>query len=245
MQDSLLWIYEGQTSYWGHVLAARSGIVPLADSLDSLAYTAAALSGRSGRVWRNLQDTTNEPVISQRARLDWPDWQRREDYYDEGTLIWLETDTKIRELTAEAKSLNDVAKLFFGVEDGRVAVLTYIFEDYVRALTSVAAFDWTSFLRERLDAKTDATVLDGIKRSDWKLTFTDMQSDYAKGVEGAYRFTDFSCSLGFNLDRDGKFNRIQWEGPAFKAGLTDGVQLVAVNGLSYKADELRSVVKEA
>lgn len=154
-------------------------------------------------------------------------------------------DTKIRELTAEAKSLSDVAKAFFGVEDGRVAVLTYIFEDYVRALTSVAAFDWTSFLRERLDAKTDATVLDGIKRSDWKLTFTDMQSDYAKGVEGAYRFTDFSYSLGFSLDRDGKFNRIQWEGPAFKAGLTDGVQLVAVNGLSYKADELRSVVKEA
>ena len=232
MQDSLLWIYEGQTSYWGHVLVARSGIVPLADSLDSLAYTAAALSGRSGRVWRNLQDTTNEPVISQRARLDWPDWQRREDYYDEGTLIWLDTDTKIRELTAEAKSLSDVAKAFFGVEDGRVAVLTYTFEDYVRALNSVAAFDWARFLRERLDAKTDATVLDGIKRGGWKLTFTDVQSDYAKGVEAAYRFTDFSYSLGFSLDRDGKFNRIHWEGPAFKAGLTDGVQLVAINGLS-------------
>ncbi len=245
MQDSLLWIYEGQTQYWGHVLAARSGIVPMADSLDSLAYTAAALNGRSGRAWRNLQDTTNEPIVSQRTRLDWPDWQRREDYYDEGLLIWLDTDTKIRELTAESKSLNDVAKAFFGVEDGRVAALTYTFEDYVQALNGVAPFDWASFLRERLGAKTNTTVLDGIKRGGWKLVFTDVQSEYAKGVEGAFRFTDFSYSLGFSLDRDAKFNRIQWEGPAFKAGLTEGVQLVAVNGMSYKADELRTAIKEA
>ena len=245
MQDSLLWIYEGQTQYWGHVLAARSGIVPMADSLDSLAYTAASLNSRSGRAWRNLQDTTNEPIVSQRTRLDWPDWQRREDYYDEGLLIWLDTDTKIREMTAESKNLNDVAKAFFGVEDGRVAALTYTFDDYVRALNGVAPFDWASFLRERLDAKTDATVLDGIKRGGWKLVFTDVQSEYAKGVEGAFRFTDFSYSLGFSLDRDGKFNRIQWEGPAFKAGLTEGVQLVAVNGMSYKADELRTAIKDA
>lgn len=245
MQDSLLWIYEGQTQYWGHVLAARSGIVPMVDSLDSLAYFAAAMSGRSGRIWRNLQDTTNEPLVDQRSHLDWPDWQRREDYYEEGLLIWLDTDTKIRELTAEAKSLNDVAKLFFGVEDGRVAALTFTFDEYVTALNSVAPLDWASFLRERLEAKTNTTVLDGIKRGGWKLVFTDVQSDYAKGVEGAYRFTDFSYSLGFRLDKDGKFNRIQWEGPAFKVGLTNGMQLIAVNGMSYKADELRSAVKEA
>ena len=245
MQDSLLWIYEGQTQYWGHVLAARSGIVPMIDSLDSLAYFAAAMSGRSGRIWRNLQDTTNEPLVDQRSHLDWPDWQRREDYYEEGLLIWLDTDTKIRELTAEAKSLNDVAKLFFGVEDGRVAALTFTFDEYVTALNSVAPLDWASFLRERLEAKTNATVLDGIKRGGWKLVFTDVQSDYAKGVEGAYRFTDFSYSLGLRLDKDGKFNRIQWEGPAFKAGLTNGMQLIAVNGMSYKADELRTAVKEA
>ena len=115
----------------------------------------------------------------------------------------------------------------------------------VRALNGVAPFDWASFLRERLDAKTNTTVLDGIQRGGWKLTFTDVQSEYAKGVEGAFRFTDFSYSLGFSLDRDAKFNRIQWEGPAFKAGLTEGVQLIAVNGMAYKADELRTAVKDA
>ena len=249
MQDSLLWIYEGQTQYWGYVLAARAGIVPLADSLESLAQTAASLDSRSGREWRNLQDTTNEPVISQRGGQDWSDWQRREEYYDEGLLIWLDTDTKIRELTQNTRSLSDVAKAFFGIEDGRVAAVTYTFDDYARALASVApqwsSAQWGQFLRERLDTHANTTLLDGIKRGGWKLTFTEVQSDYAKAVEGEYKFTDFAHSLGFSLDKDAKLNRIQWEGLAFKAGLTPGMQLIAVNSVAYKAEDLRSAITKA
>lgn len=246
MQDSLLWIYEGQTQYWGHVLAARSGIVPLADSLDSLAQTAASLDIRSGRVWRNLQDTTNEPVISGRSPQDWSDWQRREEYYDEGLLIWLDTDTKIREMTQDARSLADVAKAFFGIQDGRVAAVTYTFDDYVAALNSVApSADWAAFLRQRLDTNTKTTLLDGIKRGGWRLAFTETQSEYSQSVEGAFKFTDFSHSLGFSLDKDAKFGGILWNGFAFKAGLTAGMQLIAVNSVAYKAEDLRAAITAA
>ncbi|MEJ7747085.1 MAG: M61 family peptidase, partial [Luteimonas sp.] len=34
MQDSLLWVYEGQTQYWGNVLTARSGLWPMDASRD-------------------------------------------------------------------------------------------------------------------------------------------------------------------------------------------------------------------
>ncbi len=246
MQDSLLWIYEGQTQYWGHVLAARSGIVPLADSLDSLAQTAASLDTRSGRVWRNLQDTTNEPVISGRSPQDWSDWQRREEYYYEGLLIWLDADTKIREMTQDARSLAIVAKAFFGIQDGRVAAVTYTFDDYVAALNSVApSADWAGFLRQRLDTHANTTLLDGIKRGGWRLAFTETQSEYSTAVEGAFKFTDLSHSLGLSLDKDAKFNRIQWNGPAFKAGLTVGMQLIAVHSVAYKAEDLRTAITAA
>ena len=246
MQDSLLWIYEGQTQYWGHVLAARSGIVPLADSFDSLARTAASLDTRSGRVWRNLQDTTNEPLISQRSPQDWSDWQRREEYYEEGLLVWLDADTKIREMTQDTRSLDDVAKAFFGVQDGRVAVVTYTFEDYVSALDSVAPpADWAAFLRQRLDTNTKTTLLDGIKRGGWRLAFSETQSEYSKSLEGAFKFTDFSHSLGFSLDKDAKFDGILWNGFAFKAGLTVGMQLIAVNSVAFKAEDLRAAITAA
>src|SRR6202451_261224 len=41
MQDSLLWVYEGQTEYWGEVLAARSGLRTHQQALHQLGLTAA------------------------------------------------------------------------------------------------------------------------------------------------------------------------------------------------------------
>jgi len=245
MQDSLLWMYEGQTQYWGYVLSARSGLVSSADSLDSLAQTAAWLDTRSGRSWRNLQDTTNEPVISRRAHQDWRSWQRGEDYYDEGLLIWLDADTLIRERSDGKKSLNDVARLFFGVEDGRVKTLGYRFDDVVSALNAVAPFDWATFLRQRLDTHAAPAPLDGLARSGWKLVYSEQQSEYAKAAEATRRYTGFGYSLGLDLDKDGKLTQVQWGGPAFKAGLTSSMLLVAVNGIAYKPELLREAITQA
>ena len=120
MQDSLLWVYEGLTNYWGQVLAARSGLVGAESARSNIAWQAAGARQRSGRAWRNLQDTTNEPVIARAAgQKDWIDWQRGADYYDEGTLLWLAVDVKLRQLSHDRRSLDDFARAFFGVDEGR------------------------------------------------------------------------------------------------------------------------------
>ena len=49
MQDSLLWVYEGQTQYWGQVLAARSGLRTRQQALDQFAITAAHYEVQKGR----------------------------------------------------------------------------------------------------------------------------------------------------------------------------------------------------
>ena len=49
MQDSLLWVYEGQTEYWGQVLTARSGLWTQQQALDQLALTAAYYQAQAGR----------------------------------------------------------------------------------------------------------------------------------------------------------------------------------------------------
>ena len=68
MQNSLLWVYEGQTQFWGYVLGARSGMLSKQDTLDAIAATAAAYStGTPGRGWRPLVDTTNDPIIAGRT----------------------------------------------------------------------------------------------------------------------------------------------------------------------------------
>ena len=49
MSDTLLWVYEGQTQFWGHVMAARSGLWDADQAHDMMALVAATYDkGRPG-----------------------------------------------------------------------------------------------------------------------------------------------------------------------------------------------------
>jgi predicted metalloprotease with PDZ domain len=245
MRDSLLWVYEGQTQYWGFVLAARSGLLTKQQALDAIAMTAAAYDNRKGREWRPLQDTTNDPILSQRRPIPWRSWQRAEDYYSEGELVWLDADTMIREMSGGKKSLDDFARGFFGMKDGSYEPVTYSFDDVTRALNAVQPNDWGKFLRTRLDKVGGEAPLDGIARGGYRLVYNDTPSDFFKAGEGRRRITDLTYSLGIVIGREARITDVLWEGPAFKSGLTVGTQIIAVNGLSFDADRLKLFVKNA
>ncbi len=99
---------------------------------------AADLDHRSGRVWRNLQDTADGVPSMQNAPHAWQDYRRPLDYYDEDVLNWLWADVIIRQQTKGAKSLDDFCKLFYGAPGGPPMVKTYTFDDVVNALNQVA-----------------------------------------------------------------------------------------------------------
>ena len=244
LQNSLLWVYEGQTQYWGHVLAARSGLIKQDHVRDILAATAARYDSMRGRSWRPVQDTTNDPIINARRPQAWNSWQRSEDYYSEGALIWLDADTKIRELSGDQRSLNDFARSFFGANDGSNVALPYTFEDVVKALNAVQPFDWTGFLRTRLDSNGPAP-LDGFARAGWKLVYADKPTEFLKAQEEQRKSADFQYSLGFSVGSEGKVEALQWEGVGFKAGLSGSATILAVNGRAYKAEVLRAAVSAA
>jgi len=249
MQDSLLWLYEGQTQFWGAVLTARAGLHSAAEGRDDLALTAAWLDARAGRAWRNLQDTTNEPVMSGRRGSDWRNWQRGSDYYDEARLIWLEADMLIREGSNGARSMDDFARAFFappaGLKLPPEAPSTYVFDDIVAALNRVQAHDWRRFLRERLDGHGPGAPLGGLARSGWKLVFSEQPSDYLKLVEARRKISDFSHSIGIVVGRNDRIEAVDWASPAFEAKVTPSATLLAVNGVAYRADRLKDAITAA
>jgi len=233
-RGSLLWVYEGQTEYWGQVLAARAGLTTQEDFRDFIAMIAAELQGSAGRDWRNLQDTTNDPVINQRRPQAWPSWSLSENYYFEGLMIWLEADAVIREKTGNARSLTSFAQSFFGIDDGDYGEVTYSFEDIVNALGAITPYDWRGFLRSRLDRHPNTDLLDGLTRAGWHLTFTETESPMQKSLDAERKGRDFSDSVGLFLGNDGTVQTVQWGGPAYRAGLSRGVKLLAVNGLALE-----------
>jgi predicted metalloprotease with PDZ domain len=253
MRDDLLWVYEGMTQYFGNVLTARSGMRTPEETREVFARVAAGFEISPGREWRPLVDTTNQPTVSQRTPVTWVSWQRPEDYYTEGALIWLDADTKIRELTGGQKSLDDFAKLFYGPYNGSYITFTYHFDDVVKALNTVAPFDWDSFLKSRVYDLHPAVPLDGITRGGYQLAYTDTPVAWVEKAEAAGGYADFSTSLGFSIGspRDdnsknpGALSNVWWNSPAFKAGVTPDMQLLAVNGTAYTPAVLKQAIVAA
>ena len=242
MRNSLLWVYEGQTQYYGNVVAARAGFVTKDQALDLLANTAAIYDKRTGRDWRPLADTTLDPVIAARRSLPWGNWQRSEDYYSEGQLIWLDVDTLIREKSGGKRSLDDFAKAFFGVNDGDWGTLTYTREELVATLNKVEPNDWEKFFKERVDAVAPKAPLAGLERGGYRLVYSDRPNNVWRDGEMRSRAANLLYSIGLQVDMTGKITQVQWDGPAFKAGLTTALTITGVNGEAFSSDKLRAAV---
>ena len=249
MGDSLLWVYEGQTQYWGFVLTARSGMWTPQQFLDGLAMVAANYDrNREGFQWRTLEDTTNDPTAARRSGLPYRSWQMSEDYYSGGQMMWLEVDAKLRALTHDQKSLDDFAHAFFGVDNGSYVTKTYTFDDVVATLNGVAKYDWANFLRARVDA-LNPPLQNGIAATGWKLVYTDQESAYEKQYnsrpQSSRHLYNFAWSIGLTMNDEGRVNDVRWDGPAFKAGVSTGAALVAVNGQTYSNEVLKSAITAA
>lgn len=244
MRDDLLWVYEGLTQYYGYVLTARSGLRAPEQTRDLIARIAANFEDSAGRTWRPLVDTTNQPTISQRSPVSWGSWQRGEDYYMEGLLIWLDADTKIRELSSGKKSLDDFAKLFFGVDNGSYVTRTYDFDEIVKALNTVQPYDWGAFLRERVDDLAPKPPENGIAQGGYRLVYNDTEPDWMKH-EQSPRGTSFATSLGFSVQADGILVNVSWDSPAFRAGITPDMQIEGVNDHAFSLANLREAILAA
>ncbi len=249
MGDSLLWVYEGQTQYWGFVLTARSGMWTSQQFHDALAMVAANYDrNREGFQWRTLEDTTNDPTAARRSGLPYRSWQMSEEYYSGGQMMWLEVDAKLRALTHDHKSLDDFAHAFFGVDNGSYVTKPYTFDDVVATLNGVAKYDWASFLHARVDT-LNPPLENGIAATGWKLVYTDQESAFEKQYnsrpQSPRHLFNFAWSIGLTMNDHGEVNDVRWDGPAFKAGVSTGATVVAVNGQNYSSDVLKSAITAA
>ena len=215
------------------------------DFRESLAIEAAALDTKSGRTWRPLEDTAVAAQILYEAGNDYADYRRGVDYYPEGTLIWLDADVTIRQLSKGARSLDDFCRAFEGGPGGAPAMKTYNFEDVVAALNAIQPYDWAGFLNSRLHSTEPHAPLGGIEHSGWKLVYDAERSEFLKAEEAEQKTLNLTYSLGLKVKENGTVVDIAYGGPAQKAGIAPAVTIVAVNNRQFTPTVLREAVAAA
>ena len=245
MQGDLLWVYEGQTQFWGYVLAARSGVQSKDMILGNIASNAGQFTQWPGRQWRSVEDTGMDPVLSGRRPKPYASLDRNEDYYTEGMLTWLEADQIIRQGTGGKRGLDDFAHAFFGIRDGDWGEVPYEFADVVAALNAVYPYDWAEFLNRRINTPGQPAPLGGIEKAGYRLVWKTQPNPYDKGRMTASKGLSLIHSLGLTLDKDGRVTSCLWDSPGFNAGIVTGAKILAANGIAYEPDALRQAITAA
>lgn len=245
MRGELLWVYEGLTQYLGKVLPARSGLWTAEDFREAMAAVGAEFENQSGRQWRPLVDTAVAVQFTYPSPRAWMNYRRRVDYYDEGSLIWLEADVLIRTRSNGKLSLDDFCRRFHGGQDTSPAVKTYTFDDVVNTLNEVMPHDWRSFLNARVNAINPHAPLGGITNGGWKLVYTDKPNTQLRIADHNRKSVDLSYSLGVLLKDDGTVMDVNPNFVAFKAGLAPGMKIVSVNGRAWSTEVLHEAITSA
>jgi predicted metalloprotease with PDZ domain len=245
IEDDLLWVYEGLTEYLGGVLAARSGLWTSDQYRDHLAGVAALLEHRSGRSWRNLQDTADSAAQLYFAPHEWDSWRRDVDFYDEGELDWLWADVIIRSESKGRKSLDDFCRLFHGPPSTAPLVRPYTLDEVMNGLNQVVAYDWRGFWTDRLNSHDPGAPLGGIEGGGWKLIYDENRSEMVRAWEEDHRELDASSSVGLLVREDGDIEDTIEGMDAARAGISPGMRIVAVNGRRFTPQILRDALAAA
>lgn len=239
---SLLWLYEGQSEFWASVMTPRLQLQTAQQSMDALAIEAAKASTRVGRQWKSLQDSTIDALYMPGKPVFWRDWQRREDYYGEGVLLWLDVDMLLRERTGGTRSLFDFAASFFGAGANTRTISTYTLDDVCQALARIAPYDWATYFNARVHAHDDTHLLDGLRRAGYQLVYTDTPTESFVQHETDLGAMDLSLSLGLAVGKGGVVKGVAWESPAFRAGISLGARLTAVGAQPYSDAALKAAL---
>jgi predicted metalloprotease with PDZ domain len=246
MKDEMLWVYEGMTQYMGHLLNARAGSWSPAQWRDQMAINYNDMNTHRGREWRPLVDTAiGVPAINfWREGPSWTSARRPGgDYYFEMTIVWLEVDMKIRELTGGKSSLIDFERIFHGAPFNGPELKPYTFESLVADLNKVARYDWGALLRERVYQVQPDLSTKSFEMAGWKIVYNDEPNSMTGQAYGGKEGLVLSSSLGLTVKDDGTVVDVVPGYPVDKGGLSPGMKIISINGTKYTDETITQAAK--
>lgn len=230
---TLLWLFEGFTSYYDDLMLVRSGAIDEAAYLKLVAKNINGVLRGSGRSKQSVAESSFDA---------WTKYYRQDEnspntivsYYVKGSLVGLALDLTIRAETKGKKSLDDVMRALwqrYGSE---------FYEPHggagVSEAEAEAVFDEVTGLKLK-------RFFDRYVRGTDDLPLAKLLAPF--GVELADNRRNAKPGLGIRTTRDGndcKIANVYEGGAAHRAGLSAGDILVAIDGVRVSATNLDTLL---
>jgi predicted metalloprotease with PDZ domain len=225
-----LWVAEGLTSYYQHLLCLRAGLVDPGRFLAILASYVMEIESSTGETFQSLEEASHDAWIKYyRPHENSPNTQVS--YYVKGCVAGLVLDLEVRRRTSGRRSLDDMFRALWALWKRRPE--RGFSDAELRTAFAEAA-------GEPLDA-----LIEEVARSARRL---DVDSRlHALGLEIVRRPARPGAFLGIQVKRsEGRLvvDRVLRGSPAWTAGLAPGEEVVAIDSFRVDEADLRSHLDE-
>ncbi|MEO7497623.1 MAG: PDZ domain-containing protein [Massilia sp.] len=218
---SLLWLFEGFTSYYDDLMLVRCGLIDEAAYLKLQAKTVGSVLRGSGRTKQSVADSSFDA---------WGKYYRQDEnapnaivsYYTKGSLVALMFDLTIRAKTGGKKSLDDVMRALWE---------RYGRDFYQGAARGVTEAEVEALFDEISGARLAPLFARYVRGTD-ELPLARLYAPFGVKLGDQRKSAKPSFDSGFG--RDGancKLSQVHEGGAAHRAGLSAGDVLVAIDGL--------------
>ncbi len=233
--------------YLGDLLSFRTQIREPKKYPEYLASIWAQMDTETGRATTPIIDlTTGAPYYYVGARGQYGSMRRNAgDFYTEGELIWLDVDTIIREQTGGKESLDDFLHLYSAPAFTPPMVKTYTREDIESLLNQVTPYDWHGFFQRWVYSVAPHPPSNDLARAGWRFVYTDKPNEFDEASQDLNKFIEDWYSIGINPGSDGGIGDVRLGSAAWKAGLSAGMKIVAVDGQEFSGETLQWAIKNA
>ncbi|MCF7687246.1 MAG: PDZ domain-containing protein [Cephaloticoccus sp.] len=229
-----LWIVEGITSYYQHIMLHRAGFVTREGYLGSISGLIAGVENTPGRFVQSLSDSSFDAWIKA-YRPDANSVNSQLSYYSGGSLAGLLLDTEIRRRSDGTKSLDDVMHEAYARYSGERG---YTEEQFITLINEVAGSDMSDWIKQVIETPGQ---FDYQPLLDWfGLAFEDAKktdaSKLPNGLEpadgpGGWLGADTAVVNGLLT-----VTKVRAGTPAYAAGVYVNDELIAMDGIRLGAN---------
>lgn len=223
---SLLWIFEGFTSYYDDLMLLRAGVIDQKDYLDLLAKGILAVINQPGRLQQSLSQSSFDAWVKY-YRQDENSPNSLISYYTKGALVALCLDLTIRLRTQGKRSLDDVMRLLwqmYGHDDS-----PGLDED-----------EFPAVLREATGINLNREIRNWVERPGELPLESLLKEAGFKWIEERESKSDFGANL-VTRQNELLITTVFKDRPAHLAGLSAGDVITAVNGLRATEETIKTL----
>jgi len=220
----LLWVFEGITSYYDELIPVRAGAYAPKHYLEFLADHIVSERAKPGRDLMSLEDSSFDTWI--KLYRPTPDsYNTQVSYYERGELAGLVLDLHLRTASGGRASLDDVMRHLYALTHGEDRGLPE--DGFAAVVQEATGVDCAAFLERLTRGTGDLGLDDALATVGLRLREKDRDDDDRGAWMGAAIDTEAGVS---------RLGHVTTGGPANRAGLMSGDEVVALDGHRVRAD---------